>query len=177
MSMRIPLVVLGILAVVGGYIPYATHFGDWVRFGSPSHEGLNWSIAATSTILAMLAISLAWFIYGSGKVSSDKLSRRFRTAYQLSFHKYYMDEFYLWMNHTFVDGLAKLLYWLELYFVEGAVNGIGGLPVQLGNLVRKVQTGKLQQYGLIMFGAILIVVVWLMLLNPLFRGALAGGNY
>lgn len=177
MSMRIPLVVLGILAIIGGYIPYATHFGDWVRFGAPSHEGLNLSIAAAATVLSIFAISLAWFIYGSGKVSPDKLSRRFCTAYQLSFHKYYIDEFYLWINHTFVDGLAKILYWLEVYFVEGIVNGVAGLPVQLGNLVRKVQTGKLQQYGLVMFGGILILVVWLMLLSPLFKGVLAGGDY
>ena len=38
MSMRMPLVVLGVLAVIGGYIPYANHFGDWVRFGSASHS-------------------------------------------------------------------------------------------------------------------------------------------
>ena len=177
MSMRIPLVVLGVLAVIGGYIPYANHFGDWVRFGSASHEGLNWSIAATSTVLSILAISLAWYIYGSGKVSSDKLSRRFSTLYKLSFHKYYIDEFYLWLNHTFVDGLGKILYWLELHFVEGIVNGIAGLPVELGDLVRKGQTGKLQRYGLIMFGAILIVVVWLVLLSPLFKGVLSGGDY
>ena len=177
MSMRIPLVVLGVLAVIGGYIPYANHFGDWVRFGSASHEGLNWGIAATSTVLSILAISLAWFIYGSGKVSSDKLSRRFSTLYKLSFHKYYIDEFYLWMNHTFVDGLGKILYWLELHFVEGIINGIADFPVQLGNLVRKGQTGKLQRYGLVMFGAILIVVVWLVLLSPLFKGVLLGGDY
>lgn len=177
MSMRIPLVVLGILAVIGGYIPYANHFGDWVRFGSASHEGLHWGIAATSTVLSILAISLAWFIYGSGKVSPDKLSRRFSILYKLSFHKYYMDEFYLWLNHTFVDGLGRILYWLELHFVEGIVNGIASLPVGLGDLVRKGQNGKLQRYGLIMFGAMLIVVVWLLLLNPLTKGVLSGGVY
>ncbi|AJQ29724.1 NADH-quinone oxidoreductase subunit L [Pelosinus fermentans] len=177
MSMRIPLVVLGVLAVIGGYIPYANHFGDWVRFGSASHEGLHWGIAATSTVLSILAISLAWYIYGSGKVSPDKLSRRFSTLYKLSFHKYYIDEFYLWLNHTFVDGLGKILYWLELHFVEGIVNGIAGLPVGLGDLVRKSQTGKLQRYGLIMFGAMLILVVWLVLLSPLFKGVLSGGDY
>lgn len=177
MSMRIPLVVLGFLAVIGGYIPYANHFGDWVRFGSASHEGLHWGIAATSTVLSILAISLAWFIYGSGKVSPYNLSWRFGTLYKLSFHKYYIDEFYLWLNHTFVDGLGKILYWLELYFVEGIVNGIAGLPVQLGDVVRKGQTGKLQRYGLIMFGAMLIVVVWLLLLSPLFKGVLSGGVY
>jgi NADH-quinone oxidoreductase subunit L len=177
MSMRIPLVVLGVLAVIGGYVPYANHFGDWVRFGSASHEGLHWSIAATSTVLSILAISLAWLIYGSGKVSADNLSWRFHILYKLSFRKYYMDEFYLWLNHTFVDGLGKILYWLELHFVEGIVTGIAGLPVQLGDLVRKGQNGKLQRYGLVMFGAMLIVVVWLVLLSPLFKGALSGGDY
>jgi NADH-quinone oxidoreductase subunit L len=177
MSMRIPLVVLGVLAVIGGYIPYANHFGDWVRFGSASHEGLHWGIAATSAVLSILAISLAWLIYGSGKVSADNLSWRFHILYKLSFRKYYMDEFYLWLNHTFVDGLGKILYWLELHFVEGIVTGIAGLPVQLGDLVRKGQNGKLQRYGLVMFGAMLIVVVWLVLLSPLFKGALSGGDY
>jgi NADH-quinone oxidoreductase subunit L len=176
MSMRIPLVVLGVLAVIGGYIPYANHFGDWVRFGAASHEGLNWSIAATSTVLSILAICLAWFIYGSRKVSADNLSWRFHTLYKLSFHKYYIDEFYLWLNHTFVDGIGKLLYWLELYVIEGIITGIASFPVRLGNVLRKGQTGKLQRYGLVMFGAILIVVVWL-LLSPLFKGVLSGGDY
>lgn len=177
MSMRIPLVVLGVLAVIGGYIPYANHFGDWVRFGAASHEGLNWSIAATSTVLSILAISLAWFIYGSRKVSADNLSWRFHTLYKLSFHKYYIDEFYLWLNHTFVDGIGKILYWLELYVIEGIITGIASFPVRLGNVLREGQTGKLQRYGLVMFGAILIVVVWLVLLSPLFKGVLSGGAY
>lgn len=177
MSMRIPLIVLGVLAVIGGYIPYVNHFGDWVRFGSASHEGLDWGIAATSTVLSMLAIFLAWYIYGSGKVSPYNLSWRFHTLYKLSLHKYYIDELYLWINHTFVDGLGRMLNWLELNFVEGIVQGAANLPVQLGNLVRQTQTGKLQRYGLIMFGAMLILVVWLVLLSPLLKGAVSGGVY
>jgi len=177
MSMRIPLVVLGVLAIVGGYIPYANHFGEWVRFGLASHEGLNVSIATTSTILSILAICLAWVIYGSGNVTSDSLVRRFSTLYKLSFHKYYIDELYLWLNHTFVDGTGKLLYWLELNFVEGMIKEVANLPLQLGNAVRKGQSGNLQRYGLVMFGAMLIVVAWLVLLNPLFKGIVSGGAY
>ncbi|MBP2629543.1 MAG: proton-translocating NADH-quinone oxidoreductase, chain [Firmicutes bacterium] len=177
MSMRIPLIVLGILAVIGGYISYASHFGEWVRFGSPSHEGINWSIAVVSTVISIAAICLAWFIYGIGQVSADKLSKRFGTLYKLSFHKYYIDELYLWLNHTLVDGVGKFLYWLELHFVEGIVKEVAGLPVGLGNMVRKTQTGNLQRYGLVMFGAMLLIVVWLVLLNPLCKAVLSGGAY
>jgi NADH-quinone oxidoreductase subunit L len=177
LSMRIPLIVLGVLAAIGGYIPYANNFGDWVRFGAAVHAGIDFSVAATSTVLAILAMCLAWFIYGNGMVRSDQLSRRFRSLYKLSFHKYYIDELYLWFNHTFVDGFGKLLYWLELHFVEAILIKVAAsLPVKLGNVVRKSQNGNLQRYGLVMFGAMILVVVWLVLLNPLFNGV-AGGAY
>lgn len=177
MSMRIPLIVLGILAVIGGYISYANHFGEWVRFGSPSHEGINWSIAVVSTVISIAAICLAWFIYGIGQGSADKLSKRFGTLYTLSFHKYYIDELYLWLNHTLVDGVGKFLYWLELHFVEGVVKEVASLPIGIGSMVRKSQTGNLQRYGLVMFGAMLLIVVWLVLISPLCKAFLSGGAY
>ncbi|MDD4599577.1 NADH-quinone oxidoreductase subunit L [bioreactor metagenome] len=176
-SMRIPLVVLGILAIIGGYIPYAYHFGDWVRFGPALHMGLNWTIAGTSTVLSVAAMALAWFIYGSGKATSDKLARRFSALYNLSYHKYYIDELYLWLNHTFVDGFGKLLYWIEIYVIEGIVNGLAHLSLQLGDWLRRKQTGNMQRYGYIMFGAALLIVAGLLLLNPLFKGVLCGGGY
>lgn len=177
LSMKAPLFVLGFFAVVSGYIPYAYHFGEWVYFGAVSHQGLNWSIAVISTLLSVMAIFLAYAIYVAGRVSPDRLARRFSIIYKLSFHKYYIDEFYLWLNYTFVDGLGKLLNWMEVYIVEGIIQGIAAFPVELGNVLRKAQTGNLQRYGLVMFGAILIVTIWLMVLRPLFTGILAGGAY
>ena len=175
-SMRISLVVLGILAVVGGYIPYAAHFGDWVRFGPAVHAGLDWSIAGTSAVLSGAAILFAWLIYGSGKISHAALSRRFLALYNLSYRKYYVDEAYLWLNQVFVDGAGRILYWLELNVVEGILKGAADLTHQLGNGLRQGQSGNLQRYGLVMFGAGLLVVAWL-LLDPLFTGVLSGGGY
>lgn len=176
-SMRIPMIVLGILAVVGGYLPYAFHFGEWVRFGSAAHGELDWAIAGLSTALALLAMLLAWYIYGSGRISSERLARRFGFLYDLSYHKFYIDELYLWLNRTFVDGLGRLLTWLEIYVVEGVVKGAAGLAQQLGDGLRRTETGELQQYGLVMFGAILVLVAWLVLSNPSFHGVLSGGAY
>lgn len=176
-SMRIPLIVLGMLAIVGGYVPYVNHFGDWVRFGTAAHQGLDWNIAGSSTLLSAAAMALAWFIYGSGQSFSDKLAGHFRGLYNISYHKYYIDEVYLWLNHTFVDGFGKLLYWVELNVVEGIVNGTATLPVQLGNALRQMQNGNLKHYGLVMFGAILLVVAWMLTLSPLIKGVLSGGAY
>ncbi|QJW46993.1 NADH-quinone oxidoreductase subunit L [bacterium BFN5] len=175
LSMCIPLVVLGILAIIGGAIPYSYHFGDWVRFGAAHHAGINWNIAATSTILAVLAMALAWFIYGSGRVSSDRLAWRYPWLYQLSYHKYYIDEIYQWINQTIVAGIGKLLYWIDLYLIDGIVNGLAKLTLRLGDGLRKWQTGQVQQYGLVLFGAILLLAVWLVLIEPAFNSVMLGG--
>ena len=176
-TMMIPLVVLSILSIIGGYIPYAYHFGDWVRFGVATHEGLNFNIALLSTLLSIVAMLLAWLVYGSGKVSPDLLSARFPWFYKLSYHKYYIDELYLWLNHTFVDGLGKVLYWVDINIVDGIVNGLALLIYRLGGELRQWQTGYVQQYGLVLFGAILIMVAYLVLSAPVFVTALWGGVY
>ena len=49
--------------------------------------------------------------------------------------------------------------------VDGAVNGVGFSAEGSGGLLRRVQTGKVQQYGALLFGAaavgalILVIVV------------------
>ncbi|WP_110955114.1 NADH-quinone oxidoreductase subunit L [Anaerosinus massiliensis] len=176
-SMQVSIIVLSIFSVVGGYIPYVNHFGEWVRFGLSTHAAINWSIAIVSMGVSIAAICLAWLIYGTEKVSADQLIRRFRLLYKLSFHKYYIDELYLWMKRTFVDGLGRFLYWLELHFVEGIVNEIARLPVQVGDLVRKGQSGNLQRYSLVMFSALLIIIAGLVFGDPLWKLILAGGDF
>lgn len=176
LSMKIPMAILGLLAIVGGYIPYTAGFGDWVRFGPAAHLAFDWEIAGSSTLLALAAIGLAWLIYGSGCNTAAVLARRSGLAYQLSYHKYYLDEAYLWLNHTLVDGFGKLLSWLELHVVEGILKGLAGLVGQLGNGLRKAQSGNLRVYGLVMFGAAMLMLLWL-LFDPLLKGLLAGGGY
>lgn len=170
LSMCIPLGVLGVLAIVGGFVPYTYHFGDWVRFGPASHSGLDWAIAGTSTALALLSIGLAWLMYGSGRVSAERLAWRFPGLYRLSYHKYYIDELYQWLNQTVVGGIGRALYWLDLHVIDGIVNGLGKLTLRLGDGLRKIQTGQVQQYGLVLFGAILLVAAWLVWIEPALMG-------
>ena len=176
-TMCIPLIILGFLTLVGGYIPYVYHFGDWVRFGVASHEGINWDIGITSTVLSVVAVSLAWLIYGTGKISPDKLSMKFSSLHDMSYHGYYVDELYLWLNETFVGGVGRLLYWIDIYIVDGVVNGLSWLTKRVGDDLRKLQTGQVQQYGLVIFGAIVLIVSWLVMSSTVIMMALKGGNY
>ena len=165
-SMLIALVVLGFFSIVGGFVPYLMNFGDWVRFGPAHHAGIDWMIAGVSTVLSLAAITLAWMIYGSKRLSADNLAAKWPLLYQLSYNKFYVDELYLWFNRTVVDGLGKILYWIDLHIVDGLVNGMAAGTAKLGNKLRFGQTGQLQHYALIFFGAAVIALILVTALGP-----------
>jgi NADH-quinone oxidoreductase subunit L len=158
-AMLIALVVLGLFSVVGGWLPYQYHFGDWVRFGEAHHGGIDITIAGISTILSVVAMSLAWIIYGAKTVPAASLKARFALLYQLSYNKFYIDEIYQWINHTIVDGCGRILYWVDLNIVDGIVNGLGNGTNLAGKFLRRGQTGQLQHYALVFFGGIIIFLL------------------
>ena len=158
-AMLIALVVLGGFSVVGGWLPYQFHFGEWVRFGAAHHAGIDLVIAGVSTVLSVVAMSLAWLIYGAKKVSAAALKARFGLLYQLSYNKFYIDELYQWLNHTIVDGCGRILYWIDINVVDGIVNGLGRGTALAGRILRLSQTGQLQHYALVFFGGIIVFLL------------------
>jgi NADH-quinone oxidoreductase subunit L len=79
--------------------------------------------------------------------------------YAASVNKYYVDDIY---QLAFARGgvlLANLLWWFDARVVDGAVNGAGWLAQRIGGLLRKVQTGRVQNYGLGMAAGLVLVLV------------------
>lgn len=159
--MALPLIVLAVLSTIGGIIPYALGFGDWVRFGPAHHAGINWAIAGSSTLLSLVALALAWRMYGTKQISAAAVSSRLPWLYNLSYNKFYVDELYTWIRTIFVDGLGVVLYWIDVNIVDGIINNLSRSVSQGSSLVRKMQTGKLQHYALLYFAAAVVLVVWL----------------
>ena len=163
--MTVPLMLLAFFSVVVGWIgtPWWPFFGEWIRFGEV-HHGANYLVMVSSTLLGVAGILLAWYIYHLDRSRAYALAERFKPVYKLLWHKYYIDELYLWFNHTFVDGAAKLLYLFDIYIVDGViVNGIGFLTRFSGAVLRLGQTGQLQTYALVFFLGVLVLAVLLAL--------------
>lgn len=161
--MRLPLIVLAVLSVVSGLWAHLAGFGEWVRFGAPVHEGINWVIASSSTVLAVIAIGLAWKIYGVKAWSADAIAAKCGVLYQLSYHKFYIDEIYAALIRVFVDGIARVLYWIDIHIVDGIVNALGGLVRAVGEILSPLQNGQAQRYaGVFLCGVIILLVygVW-----------------
>jgi NADH-quinone oxidoreductase subunit L len=164
--MTMPMVVLGLLAIVAGYVNtpwFGTFLGDWLVEGNHSlghgHiEGPAW-IMVVATVVSLLGIFLAWLMYGKRSVSRDWLTSRAPLTYKTLYNKYYIDEFY---QLTAVKGtkfFSSFLRFLEVFLVEGIVKGIAGIASALGKLGSKFQNGQIQTYGTMAFVGLAILVV------------------
>jgi len=102
--MTVPLIVLAILATVGGVLnlPGLHTLTDWLKHTLEHvHAGeFNLFVAAFSTILAVIAIALAWRIYGRRTLKEgqpDPLRKILGPVFVAMEHKYWVDEFYNWL--------------------------------------------------------------------------------
>ncbi|MEQ2528533.1 NADH-quinone oxidoreductase subunit L [Bacillaceae bacterium CLA-AA-H227] len=164
--MTVPMIVLGVLAVVAGYFNtpwFGTFLGDWLVEGNEAlghghTEGPIW-IMIVATLVSLLGIFLAWLMYGKKSLERDWLSSRMPTTYNLLYNKYYLDEFYALSVVKTTKGVSVLLSYIEAFVVEGIVKGVAGIVQGLGKTGSKIQSGQVQAYGTVAFVGLAVLIV------------------
>ncbi|MEE8413337.1 MAG: hypothetical protein V3R96_02185, partial [Dehalococcoidales bacterium] len=117
-----------------------------------------------SLILAVLGIFLAWAMYSRKSISAERIGSIFKPIYTLFYRKYWLDELYenIIVKKALLGkfGLFGGLEIVDKYGVDGAVNAIAEGAYTEGTLLRKLQTGQLQLYGLVTgIGIVAIIVI------------------
>lgn len=179
-TMTLPLVVLAVGAISSGWIgiPWNNIWADWIYFGHPHHLDPNYLLMITSALVGAAGIALAYRLYCADKSKelANQLADRFSGLHTILYNKYYIDEIYLWFNHTVVDGSARLLYVFDIYLIDGIVNGISGFAKLSGEGLRVFQTGRLQNYALVLVLGILAIAVLMTLTGPSAVSLVLGGG-
>jgi NADH-quinone oxidoreductase subunit L len=137
-----------------------------------------------SEVVALIGIFFAFLFYQWKKVNVEKLANSIKPLYNFSLNKWYFDELY---HKTFVAGLlgfSKIVYWFDATIVDGIVNGsaevtrriaffTGGFDKYvvdglvnlmayisgfIGLIFRRVQTGKVQTYIVLVIFSLIILL-------------------
>ena len=81
--------------------------------------------------------------------------------YRASVNKYYFDDLY---QLLFARGgvlVSNALWWFDVKVMDGIVNGTGWLAQRIGGILRRLQTGRVQNYGLgIAAGLVIVLLVY-----------------
>jgi NADH-quinone oxidoreductase subunit L len=101
---------------------------------------------------------VAWMMYGARQFVTEPLAR-FGSAYTLLARRYYIDEFYMWLIDKLVIGVGSALTIFDREALDGLVNGIAAVFADFGATLRTVQTGRVQNYGLVLFGGMAVIAL------------------
>ncbi|NMD70092.1 NADH-quinone oxidoreductase subunit L [Bacillus sp. DNRA2] len=166
--MTLPMMVLGVLAVVAGYVNtpwFGTFLGNWLTEGNEAlghgHiEGPAW-IMIVATVVSLAGIFLAYLMYAKKSLSRDWLSGRMPIVYNILYNKYYFDELYQLTVVTATKWISQLFKIIEIFLVEGIINLVLGTVQTLSKTGSKLQNGQIQTYGTVAFvGLALLVVIF-----------------
>jgi len=171
--MTLPLVVLAIPAVLVGFWASPVLGNGFQRFleGNAYQETpTNLPLAIVGSLLALAGIAVAWVFYGQRTGYAVALGERFRGLYTLLLHRYYVDELYMWLIDRTAIASGLLLTVFDRQALDAAWTGVAELFRNGGRLIRLSQTGRLQNYGLALFGGmaiIALVLVFPLIFRPL----------
>ncbi len=180
--MTFPLIVLAVLSAIGGFIgvPYALggHFfpnglehylepifkdANQILGNTGGHHihAIEYILMAFSTAVAIVAILLAKKFYSDENWTTPrKMVNSMKTGYRVLTHKWYLDEVYY---RVFVDPLfatSESFLWkiTDIKIIDGLVNGTARMIFNIGDNIKRLQTGIVQNYALMMmFGIVLVL--------------------
>ncbi|NBB72874.1 MAG: NADH-quinone oxidoreductase subunit L [Bacteroidetes bacterium] len=178
-TMTAPLWILAFFSVVAGFIglPAVIADGKWnlihhylgAPYGGPVAEpelaahvplALEWGLIALGSLIAIGGVAWAWRSYSAhGVAYDDRLQARLGSLYDWWQGKYYWDEAYdRTVVRPLLEGSRQGLWPFDDYVVDGAVNGVARLAQGASGVLRRLQTGVVQNYALaIVLGVVLVI--------------------
>ena len=145
--MTAPLIVLAILATLGGFAFFARNF-----LALPIEKEVAVFVPALAIVALIVGSGLAIALY------RNRMSEPLDV--ELLRHKFYFDEFYSWLINWTQELLARISAFFDRWIVDaGAVGGISGGTWGIGALLRLVQVGNLQAY-LFLFGLGIVALIY-----------------
>jgi NADH-quinone oxidoreductase subunit L len=169
--MTVPLVILAIPAAVLGLVVGLPPDGGWLHtflqpvFFNVEKEHFAWAgtggaLMALSLVVVLLGIYTANVAYLRRPELPARAAARVPWAYQASYHKFYMDEFYDAAVIRPVMGFAMWLWtFVDVKVIDGAVNGLAWVWGAFGRALRPLQTGRAQSYAFGVFAGLFVLVI------------------
>ena len=178
-SMLGPLVILGVLSLIGGWFALPEFWGGTDSFanflapalGSPEAgsgisepvaHSLQMTLAGVAVFTALLGFLVAFWLYIRQPGKPAELAKSLKGAYTTLLNKYYVDELYAAV-------IVKPLVWLSTYalwkfvdvgVIDGTVNSVADGARSIGDTVRHAQSGNTRSYAVwVVVGALIILAI------------------
>jgi len=173
-KMLVPLVVLAVLSVAGGWWAAPEFFGGvnyFDRFLAPVFDtgGAMLEEASRAFLLGRMAVAVgvaligflvAWWMYIRRGKTAVRASESRSPIYRLLAGKYFVDELYAAVIVRPLVWISRVVLWhgVDEGAIDGAVNGMGDSAQAAGSRVRRIYSGNTRSYATwVVVGAALLL--------------------
>ncbi len=175
--MTIPLVVLGVLSVIGGWIGVPHVIGEvfghipnvWEHWLEPLIKPIpgwvaidhttEWALMGASVGLALISAALAYHFYVKSPETPKKFTDKIRPVYTFVYNKYFVDEAYFgFIINPLVNLSRNTWYYVDVRFIDKCTFWAADLVRGMGSLAKSLQTGNMQQYAMYIGLGVVVVL-------------------
>ena len=186
--MTVPLMVLALLSVIGGYVgmPHVlgatNYFEDWlapVMASSGGHEGgaaielhmsaagntgLELGLMFVTVLLIVGAILYARRMYLNRPELATRVRERFSGLHAVLYNKYFVDEIYgAVVVRPIIYGSIFLWKVIDVVIIDGLANGFARVGQDMSELFKYAQSGRVRGYATVFVTGVVILVGYLVL--------------
>jgi NADH-quinone oxidoreductase subunit L len=181
-NMLIPLIVLAVLSLAGGWMAAPKFVGghdhfeqflhpvfahaEEVREQLPPRAHHDEEFKAMMLTMNGVAIGflLAWWLYIRRPKMAEELAEKLAGPHRVLLHKYYVDELYDAVIVHPMQWISTNVLWkvVDTGMIDGTVNGAAHAARDLGDGLRHLQSGNGRTYASwLVLGAVAIMVLFL----------------
>ena len=175
--MTLPLIVLAILSLIGGWVGIPEALGGHNEFqhvlapvfnagadiaANPQHFFMERVDAIVSLLVALAGAFIAWYFYCYKPGTAAALAAKYRRLYSLIDHKYWVDEIYGRFIITPILVVSRLILngLIDGGIIQGSASGLAASTRGGGWLVRRIQSGNIRSYaGWLAAGAAVVIAI------------------
>jgi NADH-quinone oxidoreductase subunit L len=150
--MRGPLWLLAILTVVVGI--------RLAFVGAEAHAETPGWLPPLSVGLAAGGFVLAWAMYQRGAIDPARVAAALGPLDYLARRRYGLDSLYAGLYRGLLLGFSRLIGWIDRYLVDGILNALTALTLRAGDALRRIQSGRAQDYVYGVAFGVLLLFVW-----------------
>jgi NADH-quinone oxidoreductase subunit L len=159
-SMWVPLAILSVLSLVGGFLFNVPHILENMF---PIAEGEeNMTLTYISVAAGLIGIGLSYYMYVVNTRVPERIAASLGALYTLVYNKYFVDEIY---DATVVEPLiigSRTVLWhgMDQGVIDGVVNGVGTQSKQIGDILKLFQSGNIRSYATwVVLGSVALLIV------------------
>jgi len=151
--MSLPLWVLAALSmVIGVYFTF--------HHGKPEFESPAWLTPAAIGV-AVSGIALAWLTFQRRSIDAEKLASAFGPLRRAALAGFWVDDAFLFAYRGGLLVFSRTIGWLDRYIVDGVVNVMSAWTVMGGGRLRRMQSGRVQDYVFGVAVGVVALLLWL----------------